>query len=126
MHGLFAMIPVLADAAQAAGADGEDPSNFSMLPFFVIIGVLFYLMVILPQRKKEKNFRSLVENLKKNDKVVTIGGIHGVITNVQRDIDRVTLRIDETTGATIRVGSGAISRVVTDDNESDNGRTKKA
>ena len=46
---------------------------------------------------------------------MTVGGIHGVVTNVQRDRDEVTLRVDESTGTKIRVGTSAITRVVTDD-----------
>ena len=46
---------------------------------------------------------------------MTIGGIHGIVTNVQRDQEMVTLRVDESTGAKLRVGTSAIARVVLDD-----------
>ena len=59
----------------------------------------------------------MIDNLKEKDRVVTIGGIHGVVTNVQRDQETVTLRVDESTGAKIKVNVTAISRVVTDDEE---------
>jgi preprotein translocase subunit YajC len=51
--------------------------------------------------------------------VVTIGGIHGVVTNVQRDAERVTLRVDESTGTKLRVNASAIARVITDDDSND-------
>ncbi len=47
--------------------------------------------------------------------MVTIGGIHGVVTNVQRDAERVTLRVDDSTGTKLRVSASAIARVITDD-----------
>ena len=89
-----------------------------MLPWPVLIAMmlgLFYFLILRPQQSKESQFRSMLDGLKEKDRVVTIGGILGVVTNVQRDRDEVTLRIDEATGAKIRVGTSAIARVVTDD-----------
>ena len=78
-----------------------------------VIMVLFYFMLIRPQKRKEQELRAMVHNLKENDRVVTIGGIHGVVTNVQRDADRVTIRVDETTGTKLRVNMSAVARVIT-------------
>jgi preprotein translocase subunit YajC len=97
--------------AQDAAA-GRPPGLLDMLPMFVIIFALFYFMVLRPQRSKEQRHQSMIERLKEKDRVVTIGGIHGVVTNVQRDTEMVTLRVDESTGAKIRVGVSAIARVV--------------
>ena len=90
-----------------------------MLMPLAIIMALFYFMILRPQKNKEHTFRSMIDDLKEKDRVVTIGGIHGVVTNVQRDRDEVTVRIDESTGAKIRVGTSAISRVVTDEDKSE-------
>ena len=89
-----------------------------MLVPLMIIMVLFYLMILRPQKNKEQSFRAMIDNLKEKDRVVTVGGIHGVVTNVQRDRDEVTLRVDESTGTKIRVGTSAITRVVTEDEKS--------
>jgi preprotein translocase subunit YajC len=51
--------------------------------------------------------------------VVTIGGIHGVVTNVQREAGMVTLRVDESTGTKLRVGTSAIARVIKDEDKSE-------
>ena len=99
----------------AAEPAGRPPSLLDMVPMFAIIFALFYFMVIRPQRTKEQQFRTMVQNLKEKDRVVTIGGIHAVVTNVQRDAEMVTLRVDEATGAKIRVGLSAISRVLVDE-----------
>jgi preprotein translocase subunit YajC len=102
----------------AQNGDGAPGGGLmGMLPLMIILMVLFYFMIIRPQKSREKRFRVLVDNLKKNDRVITIGGIHGVVTNVQKDVDRVTIRVDEGTGTTLRVRTNAISEVVTDDKE---------
>lgn len=95
------------------------PTLTSMLPALAIIMAMFYFIMIRPQRAKDQQFRSMLSNLKEKDHVVTIGGIHGVVTNVQRDNDTVTLRIDDSTGTKIRVNTSAIARVATDDDKSD-------
>jgi preprotein translocase subunit YajC len=61
----------------------------------------------------------MITNLKEKDRVVTIGGIHGVVTNVQRERDEVTVRVDEATGTKIRVSASAIARVITDENKTE-------
>ena len=108
----------LSDVA-AEGADpaagGNGPSK--LLLMMAALGLLFYFMILRPQRAKEQRFRDMVGGLKENDRVVTIGGIYGVVTNVQRDVDRITLRIDESNNTKIRVTSSAIARVLTDDSD---------
>lgn len=60
---------------------------------FLFIFVIFYFMLIMPQRKQQKEHRNLLANLKKNDDVVTSSGIHGTIVNVKDTT--VILRVDE-------------------------------
>ncbi len=98
-------------------AQDEAPpeSGLSFMFPLAIIMLLFYMLILRPQKKKEQTMRSMVDNLKEKDRVVTIGGIHGIVTNVQRDQEMVTLRVDESTGAKLRVGTSAIARVVLDD-----------
>jgi len=73
---------------------------------------LFYMLVMRPQKKEQSKRASMIDALKKNDRVVTIGGIYGVVANVHREADEVTIKIDEATNTKIRVTLGAISRVV--------------
>jgi preprotein translocase subunit YajC len=105
--------------AQEAAPQAEPQGISSMFPALVFIMVLFYFLILRPQKGKEQALRDLVANLKEKDRVVTIGGIHGVVTNVQRDRDEVTIRVDESTGTKIRVNSSAIARVVTDENKTE-------
>ena len=106
--------------AQEAAAEPAVDGGLPALPFPVLIVImfaLFYFIILRPQQTKDRDFRTMLEGLKEKDRVVTIGGIHGVVTNVQRDREEVTLRIDESTGTKIRVGMSAISRLVTDDDK---------
>ncbi len=102
-------------------AQDAAPGPFE-LPIPVLIAMmfgLFYFVVLRPQQNKDKNFRTMLDGLKEKDRVVTTGGIHGVVTNVQRDRDEVTIRIDESTGTKIRVGTSAIARLVTDEDKNE-------
>jgi preprotein translocase subunit YajC len=59
----------------------------------ILIFVIFYFLLIRPQKKQEKEHQSMLKALDKNDQVVTSGGIHGTIVNVKEKT--VILRIDE-------------------------------
>ncbi len=107
---------LIAQAAPAApAADGNQGSPFGLLPGLALIAVLFYFLMIRPERKKAAAHKSLLEQLKKNDRVVTIGGIYGMVMSVQREADEVTIKIDEATNTKIRVTFNAIARVLTDE-----------
>jgi preprotein translocase subunit YajC len=100
--------------AQGEAPPAQDPNAFlRFMGPMVIIMILFYFMLIRPQKRKEQELREMVRNVKENDRVVTIGGIYGVVTNVQRDAERVTIRVDETTGAKLKINMSAVARVLT-------------
>ena len=86
--------------AQAAAGQEGDP--MSMLITFGLIGVIFYFLLIRPQRKQQKELKERQESLKPGDKVVSAGGIYGVITKVEQDAVRmeiapsVTIKIAKT------------------------------
>jgi preprotein translocase subunit YajC len=62
-----------------------------MLPMIVILFVFMYLFAIRPQRKQEKEKKKLLESIRKNDKVVTIGGLHGTVSSLKEDTVLVTV-----------------------------------
>ena len=109
---------LLAQAADGAPAE-PGPQLFQLLIPVAAAIALYYFMILRPERRKQQGQRSRLESLKKNDRVVTIGGIYGVVMNVQRDTDEVTLKIDEATNAKMRVTFGAIARVIGDESSSD-------
>lgn len=112
---------VLAQAAAPAQGQAQPAADANaplrLLGWLVITAILFYFIMLRPQKQKEQALRDKVGALKENDRVVTVGGIHGVVTNVQRDTERVTIRVDEATGTKLRVNLSAIARVVTGDDE---------
>jgi preprotein translocase subunit YajC len=93
----------------------EGGSPWGMAPAFLVIGVLFYLMLIRPQRREQQQRQSMIDALKKNDRVVTVGGMYGVVTNVRKELDQVSLNVDEKSGTVVRVTRGSIARVVRDE-----------
>jgi preprotein translocase subunit YajC len=105
---------VFAQAGGGAGGAGAGGSPWGMLPAFLLIGVVFYLLMLRPQRKEQAQRKTMLENLKKNDHVVTIGGIYGVVTNVRPEVDEVTLKVDETSNTKLRMTLASIARVVVD------------
>ncbi len=112
--------PRLVLLAQEKAGDQPAPSLMDLpWPAFAIIGVMFYFLLIRPERKKRKDLTNLLDNLKKNDRIVTIGGIHGVVVNVASESDEVTIRVDEGTNTRLRVSRSAISRVVGDEKSTD-------
>ncbi|MBU3911881.1 MAG: preprotein translocase subunit YajC [Candidatus Omnitrophica bacterium] len=64
----------------------------SLLPIIFIFGI-FYFLLIRPQQKKQKEHNKMVSELKKNDEVVTNGGLHGTVVNVKDDT--IILKVDE-------------------------------
>ncbi|MCE9554723.1 MAG: preprotein translocase subunit YajC [Planctomycetes bacterium] len=97
------------NAGGGAGAGGGNSLNF-MLPVAIIL-MLGYFMLVRPEKKKQSLHKEMLLNLKKNDRVVTVGGIKGIVANVLREANEVTVTIDETTGTKIRVTLDSISRV---------------
>ena len=75
----------------APAGDGGNPV-MSFLPLVAIIAI-FYFLILRPQRKKQKETQNMLSALKKGDRVVTIGGIHGVIQNVKEGT--VIVKVDE-------------------------------
>lgn len=87
-------------------------SNPLILPIGLL--VLFYVIFLGPERRRKADEAKLLSSLKKNDRVVTIGGIHATVASAPADSDIVTLKIDESSNTRIRVNRTAIARIVTE------------
>lgn len=81
-----------------------------------------------PEQKKRKEMEDLISNLKKNDRVETIGGIVATVVSVKKDQGEVVVRIDEKTNAEMRLKMRAIARVLDKENngKSDQRNEEKA
>lgn len=84
---------------------------YSILPLIVIF-LIFYLLIFLPHSREEKKRKKMLENLKKGDKVITTGGIYGVITKV----DKNTVNIKVAENVIIKFDKNAISYVIKSQN----------
>jgi preprotein translocase subunit YajC len=83
---------------------------------FVVIFAIFYLLIILPARKKQKQHQNLIASLKGGERVITAGGVYGTVSRVMDD--RFEIQVD--TNTRIQIAKGSISGVV--DPTGDKGR----
>jgi preprotein translocase subunit YajC len=79
----------------------------SLLPLLLIFAVMYVLLMRGP-RKQEQQRKQMVQTLKKNDRVRTIGGIYGTVMDVKGD--EVVLKIDEATNTKIHISTSAIGK----------------
>ncbi len=93
--------------AQAAGGGGD---IFSAILPLVLIFAVFYFLLIRPQQKKMKEHRSMVENVRRGDTVVTGGGIIGRVTKVK---DEATIQVEISENVRIDVIKGTLTEVRT-------------
>ncbi len=93
------------------GAPAPDQNPFITFLPLVLIFVVFYFFMIRPQQKRESERKKMIEAVKKGDRMVTIGGIHGTVTQV--DETSVLVEIDKGSSTKIRVDKSAIARVET-------------
>lgn len=84
---------------QAAGAAGPSPADSltSMLLMFGTLFVLFYFLILRPQKREQQRAEQMRNAIKKGDRVVTIGGIHGKVTAVDHTNNIVTVQVDRNT-----------------------------
>ena len=94
---MYNLLKLLCDAAEtgaAAGAvDTAEMSTGAMIIYYgvqflpmILIFVVFYFLLIRPQRKKDKEAQEMLKNLKVGDRICTIGGIYGTITRIKDDV----------------------------------------
>ena len=106
------MAPVLAlhvfllSGPPPEGGGGGIASLF--LPFLLVF-IVFYFFIIRPQKKREDTRKTMIEAVKKGDRIVTIGGVHGTVTKV--DETSVLAQVDE--NVKLRFDKAAIASVVT-------------
>lgn len=92
----LAQTPAATGAAQGQGGGGSSLLTGFLVPMLAMI-VIFYFILIRPQQKKEKERKKLLESIQKGDKVVTVGGIYGVVMSVKPEEGKVTLKIADNT-----------------------------
>lgn len=97
------------------GATAPQKQGNTMMSFILmgLIFVMMYFMLFRAPKKRQQEHKKMVDNLKKNDRVRTIGGILGVVLDI-RD-DEIVLKVDEANNTKIRVIPSAIATVLSDE-----------
>ena len=108
MANLFAKFPLLLGAPEG-GAGGSGSMVTTFVTFGLVI-LIFYFLIIRPQNKKQKKTKKMLASLKKGDKVVSIGGIHGTVVAVKEQ--STVLKVDDNTK--LEFSKSAISSVVSE------------
>ena len=113
-----ASVALLAENGRGDGASNWLPGLVGS-PWFpmIVIGVMFYLLLIRPERQKRAQMNRMLENLKKNDHVVTVGGIYGVVVNAPKGSEDITIRVDDNTR--LRILRSAVARVTSSGQDED-------
>lgn len=83
-----------------------------LIPLSIIL-IVFYVVVFRQKQKQDKNKKDLLENIKKGDRIETIGGLLGSV--VSSDANTVTLKVDETANVKLTFNRRAIHRVIVED-----------
>ena len=97
---------VYAMSGTPGGAEGQGGGFGAFIPLILMFAI-FYFLLIRPQQKKAKQHRELVATLKKGDRVVSSGGLHGTVTGLTDDV--VTVEIAPK--VRVKISRGSISGV---------------
>ncbi|MBD3672223.1 MAG: preprotein translocase subunit YajC [Planctomycetaceae bacterium] len=120
MRDLVSSFILLAQESDAPAAEPTGSDIFTrMLPPFLMIIVVWFFIILRPELQKRKKAEELSSSVKKNDKVITVGGIIGTVTNFSSDGTEVTLRIDDNTK--IKMLRSSIQTVVKDETKENSG-----
>ena len=114
---------LLAQLEQDAGAAGTEAANEAskeggpgmtslLIPMML---ALLVMMLLMRPKKGDQKLKQKLADLKKNDRVVTAGGIIGTVLSIREDANYVTLRIDESTNTKMQVITSSIVKVLGDE-----------
>ena len=99
VHDVFAM----------GGQSGEGGSGFGAMLPLVLMFLVVYILIIRPQHKKQKRHQTMIDALKKGDRVVTSGGVHGTIVGIKEKEGILVVQVAK--DVRIEVSRGSISQV---------------
>ena len=111
MENLLSSLPLLLGSPEAGGAAASGGGSGQLVTTFVTFGLvilIFYFLIIRPQSRKNRETKSMLAAIKKGDKVVTAGGIHGTILSVKDQV--VVLKVDD--NVKLEFSKSAISNVL--------------
>ena len=90
-------------------------SPYSLLVFLGLIFVIFWFLLIRPQRKRDRQRQDMLGRVKKNDKVLTVGGIYGTVRWVKGD--ELMVLVDESANTKLRMSLSSVARILSEEQE---------
>lgn len=96
---------ILLGGCVPAGETNGTTDVWTFVIFLALMFGMFYFVMVRPQRKRQQEHQKLVAELKRGDRVVTAGGIHGVIESTNED--SIVIKVES--GATIRLTRGSVA-----------------
>ena len=94
----------MGQAGQAGGSGGGGLMGSPLIPIFLMLGIMWFFL-IRPQQKKQKEHRNMLQNLKKGDRIVTSGGLHGRITGM----NDATLTVEIADKVRVKINRGYVA-----------------
>ena len=98
----------IAYAMGQGGAQAQGTGGFSSLVPIILMFVIFYFLLIRPQQKKAKDHREMISHLKKGDRIITSGGLHGRITAVSD----ATMTVEIADKVRVKIARSNVSQVL--------------
>ncbi len=118
-------------AANAGGGAAEAPAGGEgsfmqslWFPILIVCGV--YLLLMMIPRNDQKKRKEQLDRLKKNDKVITAGGIFGTVASIKQDDPFLMLRVDESTNARMKILKTSISTVISNEEKNTESESSQA
>jgi len=120
-------LQLLAEAGKDGAANQPGLGSSFLIPMALVFVFMYFFLIRAPMKKQEKERQAMYASLKKNQKVVTSGGIIGIVASVSEKEDEVTLKVDESSNVRLRVLKSSIARILNGDENKDQkeGSTKQ-
>lgn len=116
------MINIAYAMGQGGSSTGQGAGGFASLIPIVLMFVIFYFLLIRPQQKKAKEHQKMISQLKKGDRIVTSGGLHGRITGVSD----TTMTVEIADKVRVKIARGNVSQVLQSSPQPQDAKKSKA
>jgi len=90
-------------------ATGKQGNMMTLIVPFALMFAILYLLIIRPQRRKQKHLQEMITNVRKHDNVVTMGGVHGVVISVKEK--EIIVRVDDNKDVKLKIDKSAVTSV---------------
>jgi preprotein translocase subunit YajC len=97
--------------APAPAAGGGSSGQFNIMAIILVAVLWFYILILRPQQKQDKQRKAMMDALKKNDRVLTSAGIYGTVVSVDAEQDKVVVRIDDDRGVRVVFTRASIIKI---------------